>query len=161
MTHLEQLLAEFYDWKGYLVKRNIKVGRRIEGGWDMELDIVGYHPKTDHLVHIEASLDAHSWLKREERYLKKFAMGEKYILDEVFNWLPATTSIERIAIFPSCPDGRTHVAGAKLVSIDGFMKIVRDAVLERQVVARDAIPEQYPLLRTLQLAVKGYYRVHA
>lgn len=160
MTHLEQLIAEYYDWRGYLVRRNIKVGRRSGGGWEMELDIVGYHPHSHHLVHIEASLDAHSWLKREERYGKKFTMGEKYILGEVFTWLPSDTPIDRTAIFPSCPDGRTHVAGATLVSIDGFMKTVRDAITERQVVARDAIPEQYPLLRTLQLAIKGYYRVH-
>jgi hypothetical protein len=27
MSHLENLIAEYYDWKGYLVKRNIKVGK--------------------------------------------------------------------------------------------------------------------------------------
>ena len=44
MSHLEDLLAEYYDWKGYLVKRNIKVGRLNHGGWEMELDVIAYHP---------------------------------------------------------------------------------------------------------------------
>jgi hypothetical protein len=30
MTHLEQLVYEYYDWLGYLVKHNIKVGRLQE-----------------------------------------------------------------------------------------------------------------------------------
>jgi hypothetical protein len=158
MTHLEQLIAEYYDWKGFLVKQNVKVGRRNAGGWDMELDVVAYHPHDARLVHVEASLDAHSWERREERYVKKFSIGEKYILKEVFTWLPPGTLIERIAIFPSAPANRTQIAGAQLQSIDGFVKEVRGAILDGKVMAKEAIPEQYPLLRTMQLTLLGYYR---
>jgi len=55
MSHLEALIAEYYDWKGYLVKRNIKVGRLKHGGWEMELDVVAYDPNTKHLIHLEPS----------------------------------------------------------------------------------------------------------
>lgn len=158
MTHLEQLIAEFYDWQGYLVKQNVKVGRRDSGGWDMELDVVAYHPHDKHLVHIEASLDAHPWTKREERYAKKFGLGEKYILGEVFTWLPAGTEIDRIAILSSAPKDRPKIAGADLQSVDEFMKEVRDAVMQCDVMAKGAIPEQYPLLRTMQLTLKGHLR---
>ncbi len=58
MSHLEDLIAEYYDWRGYLVKRNIKVGRLQHGGWEMELDVIAYHPHTNHLIHLEPSLDA-------------------------------------------------------------------------------------------------------
>ncbi len=56
MNHLEKLTRQYYDWKGYLVKGNVKVGRLTRGGWGGELDIVAYNPQTNHLVHIEPSL---------------------------------------------------------------------------------------------------------
>lgn len=158
MTHLEQLIAEFYDWQGYTIKRNIKVGKRPKGGWEMELDVVAYHPTLNKLLHVEASLDAQSWAMREQRYIKKFTLGEKYILSEVFTWLPPGTTIERIAIFPQIA-GRDSLAGARLRSIDDFMLEIKTAVLSGRVMAKNAIPEQYPLLRTIQLAIVGYYRL--
>lgn len=161
MTHLEQLISEYYDWKGFLVKRNVKVGRRPAGGWDMELDVVAYHPLDRRLVHVEASLDAHSWERREERYSKKFSFGEKWILKEVFTWLPPDTTIERLAIFPSVPSTRTHIAGASLRSVDSFIATIRSEILSGKVVAKEAISEQYPLLRTIQLALVGYLRIEA
>jgi hypothetical protein len=61
MSHLETLVAEYLEWQGYLIRRNTKVGRLKHGGWEMELDIVGYHPKSLELVHYEPSIDALSW----------------------------------------------------------------------------------------------------
>ena len=71
MSHLETLIAEYLDWQGYLVKRNTKVGRLGHGGWEMELDIIGYQPNTGTLVHYEPSIDALSWAKREARCQNK------------------------------------------------------------------------------------------
>lgn len=158
MNHLENLIAEYYDWQGFLVKQNIKVGQRAAGGWEMELDVIAYHPKEARLLHVEASLDAHPWDKRLARYEKKFTLGEKYILKEVFSWLPSTTVIERIAIFPSVPAKRQTFAGATLCSVDEFVKEVRDKVNGGKPIAERAIPEQYPLLRTMQLTLLGYRR---
>ena len=110
MYHLETLIAEYLEWQGYLVRRNTKVGRRSRGGWEMELDIVGFHPQTQDLVHYEPSLDALSWEKREARYAKKFRAGRQYILTELFSWLPATTRIRQIAVFISHPRGRDSIA---------------------------------------------------
>ncbi|MEA5238864.1 hypothetical protein VB602_21630 [Vibrio parahaemolyticus] len=98
MSHLENLIIEYYDWKGYLIKRNIKVGRLSHGGWEMELDVIAFNPHTNHLVHLEPSIDAHSWAKREERFKKKFASAKKYIFSEVFTWLDENTEIEQIAV---------------------------------------------------------------
>jgi hypothetical protein len=38
MNHLEKLTRQYYDWKGYLVKGNVKVGRLDHGGWAGEWD---------------------------------------------------------------------------------------------------------------------------
>lgn len=158
MSHLETLIAEFYNWKGYLVKRNVKVGRLSHGGWEMELDVIAYHPHTSHLVHLESSVDAHSWKTREQRFTKKFGAAEKYIFKEVFTWLDPTTPVDRIAVLISHPKNRDFLVGAKIISIDEFMSEVRTAVCACGITAKNAIPEQYPLLRTLQLSHKGYYR---
>jgi len=40
VSHLEDLLCEYYEWQGYIVRRNIKVGRLGHGGWEGELDLV-------------------------------------------------------------------------------------------------------------------------
>ena len=66
MNHLEQLIAEWFEFRGYFVRRNVKVGKLPHGGHEGELDIVAYHPIDNHLIQIEPSSDAHTWVKRNE-----------------------------------------------------------------------------------------------
>jgi hypothetical protein len=158
MTHLEQLIYEYYDWQDYLVKRNVKVGRLKHGGWEMELDIIAYNPKTKHLIHIEPSIDAHSWEKRQLRFLKKIEAGKKYILNDIFNWLDGNTTIEQCAILVSHPKGRDKIGDGVIKSVDELAKEISDKITEKGIMSRNAIPEQYQLLRTIQLVKSGYYR---
>jgi hypothetical protein len=158
MSHLEDLLVEWHDWRGYVVKRNVKVGRLGHGGWAGELDIVAYHPSTEHLIHYEPSLDAHPWTVRERRFGKKFASGRKYIYAEVFPWLRKDTPLEQVAVLVSKGAARSSLAGASVVTIDELMRQIRAAVSKEGKMAKRAIPEQYPLLRTVQLFTCGYYR---
>ena len=158
MSHLEDLIAEYYDWKSYLVKRNIKVGRLKHGGWEMELDVIAFNPHTGHLIHLEPSIDAHSWTLREQRFKKKFKAAKKYIFSEVFTWLDRNTKIEQVAILISHPRGRDTLAGGKLISIDELLLEIKQNIRERGITAKNAIPEQYPLLRTMQLTENGYYK---
>lgn len=159
MSHLESLIAEYLEWQGFLIRRNTKVGRLGHGGWEMELDVVGFHPQSKSLVHYEPSIDALSWLKREERYKKKFSAGRKYIFKELFPWLPRSTPLVQTAVFISHPLGRDTIAGGNVVSIDELMAEIRAKVTACGAMIRNAIPEQYPLLRTLQMSHAGYARV--
>jgi len=159
MTHLESLIVEYLEWNGFLVKRNIKVGRLKHGGWAMELDAVGFNPQTGDLVHYEPSIDALSWAKREVRYKKKFEAGRKYIFKELFSWLPPYTKLEQIAVFVSHPQGRDTIAGGRIISIDELVAEIRSKVVACGQLNRNAIPEQYPLLRTIQLSHVGYHRL--
>lgn len=159
MSHLEQLIVEYLDWGGYLVRRNVKVGRLKHGGWEMELDVLGYNPKTRDLVHYEPSLDAHTWETREKRFAKKFDAARKYAFIEVFGWLPPDTPIRHIAVLPSHPKGRDQLGDARLISIDELMAEITTRIRECGPARSNAIPEIYPLLRTLQLAFNGYHRV--
>jgi hypothetical protein len=151
-------MAEYYDWRGYLVKRNIKVDRLAKGGWGMELDIIAYHPLDEHLIHAEPSLDADSWETRERRFKKKFAAGREFIFSDIFTWLEPGTPIEQVAVLVSHPKNRSSLAGGSIRSVDEFVAEVRSKIIERGLVAKNAIPEQYPLLRTMQLSHNGYYR---
>lgn len=157
-THLETLIFEYLDWQGYIVRRNLKVGRLAHGGWEMELDLLGYNHATGDLVHYEPSVDALSWTKREARYDKKFKAGRKYVFEAVFPWLKKDTPLRQIAVFINHPIGRDAIAGGTVQSIDELMAEIRGKVVERGIMASNAIPEQYLLLRTLQLSHVGYYR---
>jgi hypothetical protein len=159
MSHLEQLLAEYHEWLGRVVKCNVKVGKRARGGYEMELDIVAYDPQATRIIHVEPSLDALSWAKREARYAKKFEAGRKYILPELFPWLPAETPIEQRAVLISAADNRRTLAGAQVCSVDELIAEIKSAVSCKGVASRAAISEHYPLLRTIQLVVCGYYRL--
>lgn len=96
-NHLEQLVAEWYEYQGYFVRRNIKVGRRAKGGYEGELDIVALHPERSHLVHIETSLDTLSWERREERFRRKFEAGARHI-PALFTGMDIPGEIEAIAV---------------------------------------------------------------
>lgn len=164
MTHLETLIYEYLDWQGYLVRRNKKVGRLDHGGWEMELDIIAYRPASDKhpesLVHFEPSIDALSWEKREARYEKKYRSAKNYIFKEIFPWLKnSKVEIQHFAVFIGHPEGRDEIAGFRIVSIDEMMAKIRKAVALCGKMSSNAIPEQYPLLRTLQLSENGYFRV--
>ncbi len=159
MAHIEDLLAEYLDWKGYLVKKNVKVGRLKHGGWEMELDVIGFSPITPDLVHYEPSLDADSWSKRERRYKKKFSAGKKYILTKVFMWLPKDTPVRQIAVFNSHPKNRDKIAGGIIQSLDEVMAEIRKEIQRQGLMSKNAIPEKFPLLRTLQLSHCGYYKL--
>lgn len=158
MSHLESLIVEYLDWQGYLVRRNTKVGRLKHGGWEMELDVIGYNPHTGDLVHYEPSVDAHSWEIRESRYTKKFETARKLIFSEVFSWLPSATPLRQIAVFPSHPKNRNSIAGGQILSIDELVAEIRSKVISCGVACKNAISENYPLLRVLQLSHSGYNR---
>ena len=80
------------------------MGPRPTGGHEGELDVVAFHPGERHLIHIEPSMDANSWEKREERFSKKFEIGRRY-LPTLFAGFELPSAIEQIALigFGSAP----------------------------------------------------------
>jgi hypothetical protein len=152
-NHLEDLVAEWYQFQGFFVRRNVQVGKRLRGGYDCELDIVAFHPAERRLIHIEPSLDSDSWERREERYRKKFAAGRKHI-PGLFPGLELPKIPEQIALFVYGAHGqRTGLGGGRILLIREFMIEIRDTLRGRRVAA-SAIPEEFPLLRTLQFAAQ-------
>jgi hypothetical protein len=161
MAHLEDLLIEYYNWQDCVVRHNVKVGRRSRGGYEMEFDVIAYHPKEGKIVHLEPSLDADSWEKRESRFTKKFEAGRKYISLDVFPWVPKDVKIEQMAILISAGQSRRRLAGAEVLTVDEMVARIRDSVCSKGIASRAAISEQYPLLQTTQFVVNGYYGMTA
>lgn len=151
-NHLESLVAEWYEFRGYFVRRNVHVGKREAGGYECELDIVGFHPEQRSLVQVEPSLDAQSWAKRESRYEKKFKAGRRYIPD-LFPGIPIPKHIEQIALFVYGGQTRKELAGGRVQLIGDLMAEIH-AVLGHRRISSAAVPEEYPLLRTLQFAAQ-------
>lgn len=149
MNFLEQLVAEWYEYQVYFVRRNVLVGKRTGGGWECELDVVAFHPGKRHLVHIEPSMDSNSWDKRAERYNRKFETGRKYI-PQIFADIDIPKDIEQIALFGlgSKTNNPTLAGGTVWLMSDLLREIT--AVLRTRRVEKEAVSEQFPLLRTIQ-----------
>ena len=148
---LEQLVAEWYEFRGYFVRRNIKVGKRAAGGYECELDIVAFNPHEKSLIHVEPSMDANNWATRERRFALKFNAGKRYI-PEIFYGFGNLPDIEQIALFV-VGSGTTHttIGGGKLLHIKELMAEIRREVAKRKVDSA-AIPEQFVILRSMQFA---------
>jgi len=152
MNFLEQLVAKWLEYQGYFVRRNVHVGRRTKGGYECELDVVGFHPGRQHLVHIEPSMDANSWAKRQECYEKKFAAGRKYI-PELFSGFSPLPEIEQIALFGFGGAGPTdRIGGGRVVLIRDWIQAVL-VELKTKPFSSHAVPEQFICLRTAQFVL--------
>jgi hypothetical protein len=98
VNFLEQLVGEWYQYKGHFVRTNIRFAKRSKGGWAGEIDILAYLPQRGNVSHIETSMDAESWARRKKVFQKKFDVPWKVYEDLV----PAGfESLERIVVVGS------------------------------------------------------------
>jgi len=147
---LEELVAEWLEYRHYIVKRNERVGPRPAGGYEGELDIVAFNPVENRLVHYETSTDADSWAERERRFAKKFEAGSKFVSD-LFEGLTLPDEIEKRAVFAFGSDRNHRVIGGGTVQLaeDLIIEILQD--LKDKPFTSKAVPEKYPILRVLQM----------
>jgi len=148
-NHLEQLVAEWYEYRGYLIQRNVRVGPRRNGGHECELDVIAFNPRTQHLVQIEPSADTNKQSVRESRYRKKFDAGKKYI-PSLFAGLTIPTDIEQIGVF-LYGASKPGIAGGRMMLVSELLAEIMTA-LKGVSISKKAVSENFPLLRTLQLA---------
>ena len=166
MNFLEELASEWYEYRGYFIRTNIKFGRRPRGGYIGEMDVVGYKPETQEFIHSEASTDALTWPKRKEIFERKFTDARKYYM-EIFPFKQMDMRPRQIAIVgfnlnpapavnswkSSAPAGSPW--GNINIEVIHIPKLFQDinAELRNKNPQSDAIPETYPLLRAIQYSV--------
>lgn len=157
---LDQLVAEWYEYQGYFVRRNVPVGRRPGGGHECELDIVAVNPETRRLVHIEPSMDADSWQTRERRFRAKFDAGRKHI-PGLFPGLDLPEKIEQIALLLSASKvNHPTLGGATVQLASDLMREIMESLGDRKAMEK-TVPEHHALLRTLQFVVEYRKKVFA
>lgn len=154
MNFLEQLIAEWYAFNGYFVRTNVKFGKREKGGYKGEMDVVAYHPSTKVLTHVEASTDANTWEERKTAIDRKF--GDAAHFTELFDF--DIKGIKRIAIFGfSKPKNPVKFKDdIELLTIPQFVESITEELSKRSPQSA-VVPENYPLLRAIQLA--AYYGI--
>lgn len=157
---LEQLVAEWYEYRGYFVRRNVPVGKRSKGGYEVELDVVAFNPATRRVVHVEPSMDAESWATRERRFRKKFDAGREHI-PGLFPGFEVPEEIEQIAIliFASKANHPT-LGGGQVLLVSDLMREIMEELSDKKI-SENAVPEHHALLRTLQFVVEYRKKVFA
>lgn len=151
MNHLEQLVSEWLQYNGYFVRTSVLVGRRPNGGFEGELDVVGINMGRGHLIHVECSLDADAKEKREKRFTDKFERGRKHI-EQVFVGLSVDPSkLDFVAVLQFPNKGVTTLGGGRLLHTRDLVHEIFHG-LAGSTPASGAVPSNLPLLRTLQLA---------
>jgi hypothetical protein len=152
MNHLEQLVSEWLQYRGYFVKVSVPIGLRKEGGFEGELDVVAINLATQHLLHVECSLDALSWEKRQQRFALKLERGRKYI-HRVFEGLQLPEIFDQVVLLQFASSNRVDrvIGSGRLVTGREFIREILDGLQGRSS-ASGAVPSTFPLLRTLQLA---------
>lgn len=153
-NYLEQLVSEWYEYQGYFIRRNVMVGKLPKGGYECELDVVAFHPETKHLVHIEPTHDAHSWDKREQRFIKKFNAGRQYI-PEIFKGMDIPENIEQICLL-GFGNNTNHpiLAGGKVITVAELLVEIIQTIGVKSM-HRNAMSENHPMLRTLQFMTQN------
>ena len=153
VNYLEQLIAEWYEYPGYFVRRNVLVGKRVKGGYECELDIVAFHPMDKKLVHVEPSMDADSWAVREKRYKKKFDAGETYI-PALFQGFDLPGDIEKIAVLVfASKQNHEFLGGGRLMLASELLEMIFTALKDKHL-SSNAIPEHSTILRSFQFVTE-------
>jgi len=151
MNFLEQLAAEWYEYSGYFVRTNVRARKRPKGGWDAELDILAFLPSNKKLVHIETSGDADSWSERKNRFLTKKFVFSQTEYEELIG--SSISVIKRIAIAGWTRTTKYDLEwgeGIKVLLIPEFLDQITTGLHQHNFMS-EAIPESYPILRTIQM----------
>ena len=151
MNFLETLLSEWLEYNSYFVRRNIKVGKLAHGGWEGELDVVAFNPEMPHFIHYECSTDAWTKAERDVRFDKKFELGRQHV-PTLFPGLDLP-SLEQKVLHAYASKRQTEMGGAEVVRIQDFIIEIMNEFRKHRV-ENKAVPEQFPLLRTLHWAAE-------
>lgn len=157
-NYLEQLAAEWYEYRGYFVRRHVMVGPRAAGGHEGELTILAVHLDRGEVVQVEPSMDAHSWEIREKRYAARFDLGRRFVpglVGEVAN----ADGLRQIALIGlGSSTNHPTLGGGELLSLADFLvEILSELRIGFEGGA--PVPQQYPILRTLQFVAENHRAV--
>lgn len=155
MNYLEELVAEYevYLEKNF-IRRNIQIIKENRKG---EMDVLSYNIQNNVITHYETSSHFSNWEGEFKKFKKKFDWKDKTYYKILR--LKQKCKIKKIAITSFAKKENQEVndlffkkTNAKLFSVPVFIKIVRDEV--KKIVHPITVPEQFPILRTIQNIIR-------
>jgi len=151
MTFAEKLLAEWYEYKGYFVKTNIRINKLKTGGYGGEMDVVAYNPKINEMIHIEVSGEAISWKKKKEKIEDKFKTAKESYEEEFQFECPPIKQIVVVGV--SKP--RKEIEFDNEIQLKSFTEQFGEICHELKKVnpTKKVVPEKYPIIRTIQFTL--------
>ncbi len=147
-NYLVQLAAEWYEFQGYFVTRNVTVAGDSKAG-SVELDVLARHPENIEFVHVEASMDSDAWQKRDKRFRYKFRAGQAHVESITKGCKKKPVLTQRALLGYARSARRRLLGGGELVLMPEFLHEIIEALSWRRL-DRQIVPEHLPLLRTLQ-----------
>lgn len=153
MNFLEQLAGEWFTYKGYFVRTNIKLNKRVNGGWDNELDVLAYSAKEGELIHVESSWDANTWEERKHRFLtKKFVYTQPEYESLVGAKITRLRKLALLGLGRSAKSDLNWGQSIEVVFIPNFISGIAKELSVKDPL-RDIVPEGFPRLRAMQFAL--------
>ena len=153
MNFLEQLAGEWFTYKGYFVRTNIKLNKRSKGGWGNELDVLAYSAKASELIHVESTWDANSWAERKERFQKKKFV---YTHAEYERLVGAKIArLRKVALVGLCQSAKSELdwgESIEVMLIPHFIASIAKELATKDPL-KDIVPEGFPRLRAMQFAL--------
>ncbi|HUU63799.1 MAG TPA: hypothetical protein VMX96_07800 [Dehalococcoidia bacterium] len=153
MNFLEQLVAEWYEYDRYFVRSNVRTRKRKKGGYDVELDVLAYDRSKNTLIHIETSGDANSWEERKRQFLnKKFILTTREYEDILGH---KVSKIKRIAVVGYVHSTKADLNWGQDIEIELIPVFIKKNTkkLSSQHPMKEAVPEGFPILRAMQMAI--------
>ena len=143
---IEQVVAEWYDLRGYFIRRNIMRPNPPRGQTD--LDVVAFHPNTRHMIHIEGSTASERWSAVKLKMEAKFPLDRAY-LARLYPDLP----LEQLLVYyRRVPDEHLD-SGIRILAFPDLLSEIR-AYLKTHRLDERKVPEAFPLLRVLHHAAQ-------
>ncbi len=144
---LEELVREYYEYKGYFIKSNVRFNKLQTGGYKGEIDILAYNPEVEEMLHIECSMDAKSKEDESKMAEKKFPVDLDYKKLFPFKF----KEVRKIYILGQSKEQSEikMLEGIEVKNLGPFIREVYEEI--EKDIFKKIVPEAYPLLRTMQL----------
>ncbi len=153
MNFLETLVAEWYEYSGHFVRANPRTRKRAKGGWDVELDVLAFFPGDQKLIHLETSSDANSWPERKKRFLEKKFILSHQEYERLIGF--KVQKIERVAIVGWMKSTKADLNWGENITVVLIPTLMEEITAKLKAIdpMRQAVPEGFPLLRAMQMAL--------
>jgi hypothetical protein len=146
MNFLEELVAEWFAYLGYHVRRNVQVGPRDGGGYSRELDVVALKldrkPEQCELVHVETSN------AKPPDIAARFESAARYYGEAFPNVDLPVPTLRLIVGVGGKPKSET-VNGIEVWNLAHLLNEIT-STLPKEDWDRRAVPQTYPLIRLVQ-----------